>query len=144
MWPSVRLELDIFCGLLPLQHSDWRAPFSCTVHPSDASEEAWGFGHIDLGQQRGFDKRVACGRKTRFRRVNAIPPRTPRIRSRSGWWDPSGQRRGRCGASRLRLGGNFRVGSRTINFAEISPTRWHESLWTVRCSAPWPHPVAVS
>ena len=64
-----------FCGLFPILHVDCRAPFSCTVHTSDASEEAWGLV-TSAWNSREIRQTCSVRKKTRFRRVNAIPARS--------------------------------------------------------------------
>ena len=78
-------ELDIFCGLLSFPHSDWRAPFSCAVRASGASEEAWGFAT----SQRGSTNVLRAGET--FSSCQRNTSSLTRVGSRSKCWDSSGQ-----------------------------------------------------
>ena len=42
LWPSVKIELRVFAGLMPFLVSDWSRPWNDKVFISDASEEGFG------------------------------------------------------------------------------------------------------
>ena len=114
MWPLVRQELDKFWGLSLLSYMRMRigAPFS----------------------EKRFDKHVASGRKHAF-----VAPTQYQLAL-------AHQVSLKCSVTRLlrrlqitTFSTALRVGNRTTKFAGISPLRLHDSVRTVRCSAPWQH-----
>ena len=119
---DVGRELEIFCGLLPLLHADWRAPISYTVNASDASEEASGIGHFDLGQQRSASN-VSHAKKMRF---NV----STRCQHTLTHW-----------VSLVRLGCMWSVTQWRWRF---QTTTRIAIAWTVHCSARWQDPVDIS
>ena len=80
MWSSVRWELEFLRGVLPLLHSDWRAPFF--LHGTS--------GHIDVQQERDSTNVQRAGENALSSCQRSISPLT-RIRSLSRCWDSSGQ-----------------------------------------------------
>ena len=93
--------------------------FSCTVHVNDASEEAWGLVTSTWGTVR---------KETCFRCVNAMPARSHALVSDAV-----------AAAPAENDSGAPPCWEQDDRFTEISPIRSHESLWTIRCSAPWQH-----
>ena len=83
LWRSVRRELRIFDGIIPLIQRDLCLPWCTTVHATDASE--WGLGvtcanmPYDMVNQLGV-----CNERWRFKEIGGNNPRQRILEEQSG------------------------------------------------------------